>query len=168
MKWRDQLLCGVLVIPFALGCSAGDDDDAAGTSEGSSSSSSVADSSSTSGPGESSSTGAAPVDYLTMVQPIWNMACTCHLQGPSGTMTATVLTLNEQGSYDQLVDVPAEQAPALDRIEPGDVAASYLIHKLDGTQADVGGSGTPMPQIGMLDEQQRATIDAWITQGAPP
>ena len=43
------------------------------------------------------------------------------------------------------VNVRSGQAPALDRIEPGNPDMSYLYHKLRGTQRDVGGAGSRMP-----------------------
>src|SRR5688500_12606046 len=96
----ERSLGAVLACLLAAGCPADDDDTGASTSDAESSSvGSDPDSSSSSPESESSSTGAPAVDYATMVQPIWNAACTCHLQGPSGTMTATVLTLNEDVSY---------------------------------------------------------------------
>jgi hypothetical protein len=153
-----RLLAATLLL---CACSGTDDDD-------------VGDTSSSSGPMEtsteesSSSTGVPEIDYATMVQPIWNTACTCHLQGPSGTMTATVLTLNEEVSYANLVGAASEEAMGVVRIAPGDPQGSYLWHKLSGTQMSVGGSGTPMPQIGMLTEEQMSAIEDWILGGALP
>lgn len=163
-------LIGISLAGALLGGCPGDDDDdtGAGTTDTSGpGETSLADASSSSGD-ESSSTGAPAIDYVTQIQPIWNTACTCHLMGPSGTMTATVLTLNEEVSYMNLVDAPSEEAVGMDRIEPGDAQASYLWHKLEGTQIAVGGSGSAMPQIGMLTEEQSGAIQAWIMQGAAP
>jgi hypothetical protein len=113
-------------------------------------------------------TGLQVVDYAADVQPIWNGNCTCHLQGPSGTMTATVLTLNPESSYDELVGVASEQVPGMDRVTPADLDGSYLWHKLQGTHMDVGGMGTSMPQGLMLGEEPMATVEAWIAGGAEP
>jgi len=45
--------------------------------------------------------------------------------------------------------------------------SSYLVHKIQGTQATVGGSGERMPLIGgILTEQEIASIRAWIAAGA--
>jgi hypothetical protein len=71
-------------------------------------------------------------------------------------------------SYANLVGAASEEAMGLNRIEPGDPQASYLWHKLSGTQLDVGGSGTPMPQIGMLTAEQMQAIEDWIVGGALP
>ncbi len=52
----------------------------------------------------------------------------------------------------------------LDRVEPGDPDNSYLIHKLEGTQA----VGDRMPQGGpFLDEETIGDIRQWIADGAP-
>jgi hypothetical protein len=45
--------------------------------------------------------------------------------------------------------------------------SSYLVHKIQGTQAAVGGSGDRMPLIGgPLTEGEIAVIRAWIAGGA--
>ena len=45
---------------------------------------------------------------------------------------------------------------------------SYMIHKLRGTQLDVGGSGTQMPQgASPLDISLINIIRAWTRAGAP-
>ena len=61
----------------------------------------------------------------------------------------------------------SQQAP-LPMVEPGDPDASYLLHKLRGEAAGVGGVGTPMP-IGdvLLDEAEIQAIEGWIRNGAP-
>lgn len=113
-------------------------------------------------------TGVGMVDYAADVQPIWNGNCTCHLQGPSGTMTATVLTLNPDISYGELVGVVSEQVPGMNRVTPGDLEQSYLWHKLQNTHLDVGGMGTSMPQGLMLNDEAMAVVEAWIAMGAEP
>jgi hypothetical protein len=64
---------------------------------------------------------------------------------------------------------PSTQVPSLDRVEPGDTALSYAWHKIQGTQATVGGSGLRMPRGGppFLDAAQTALVEAWIQAGAP-
>jgi hypothetical protein len=113
-------------------------------------------------------TGIGMVDYAADVQPIWNGSCTCHLQGPSGTMTATVLTLNAEISHEELVGTASEQVPGMDRVTPGDLEESYLWHKLQNTHLDVGGMGTSMPQGLMLGDEAMAVVEAWIVAGAEP
>lgn len=70
-----------------------------------------------------------------------------------------------QTSYDNLVDVPSRQVPARLRVEPGSPGTSYLIDKLEGTQA----SGSRMPQgQSPLSADTIAVIRQWIADGAPP
>jgi len=57
----------------------------------------------------------------------------------------------------------------LNRIEPGDSAKSYLWHKINGTQADVGGGGSNMPLgAGALPQATLDIINEWIAGGAQP
>jgi hypothetical protein len=70
-------------------------------------------------------------------------------------------------AYAELVDAMSFQAP-LPQVAPFDPANSYLILKLRGTAATVGGVGSPMPigDVG-LDEADIQAIEAWIANGAP-
>jgi outer membrane protein assembly factor BamB len=69
-------------------------------------------------------------------------------------------------AYDNLVNVPSVDIPAMDRVEPFDSQASYLMHKLDGTHLLVGGSGGQMPPGSPLSALDRNGIRAWINAGA--
>ena len=51
-------------------------------------------------------------------------------------------------------------------ITPGDAGASYLIHKLEGTHADVGGAGVQMPPGVSLDPDDIDLLMQWIDEGA--
>jgi hypothetical protein len=62
----------------------------------------------------------------------------------------------------------SSQAPALMRVEPGSPDDSYLWHKLSGTQATVGGSGSNMPKVGSLTADEKSWIEQWILDGALP
>lgn len=128
------------------------------------------DETSTSSGGEDSTTSVPVVDYATQIQPIWNFQCTCHLQGMSGTMVATTLTLNMEVSYGELVGKEVMSVPglALDRIAPFDPDASYLWHKIHDTQLEVGGNGTEMPPGAVLPEADVQLIEDWIRGGALP
>ena len=98
------------------------------------------------------------------VQPIFNAKCgaTCHLgNGVSGG-----LDLDSQ-TYDNLVYAPATQTN-MDRVTPGDLANSYLWHKLQGTHSSVGGSGAKMPKGSSLTSSQLSKIQTWLEEGAPP
>lgn len=98
------------------------------------------------------------------VYPIIAANCSCHVGGsPGGLAMPDAAT-----AHANLVDTPAGQTMgALDRVAPGDPESSYLIHKLNGTQMDVGGSGTKMPQGGALDPAEINVIIDWINDGAP-
>lgn len=119
---------------------------------------------------ESSGSSGEPlpeVDYETDIQPLFNTNCTCHLMGGSGTMTAPFMTLNPGMSRAQIVDVASEQSDLV-RVAPGDLEASYLWHKLEGTHMDVGGMGLQMPQTGPLMDADLDLVRAWILGGALP
>jgi hypothetical protein len=99
------------------------------------------------------------------VQPIFTASCAlsgCHLApNPQQGMD-----LSDGEAYANIVNVPSVES-ALDRIEPGDPEASYLVHKLLGTQTEVGGSGEQMPLTG--GPLMRATINvvrSWVRAGA--
>ncbi len=109
----------------------------------------------------------ASISYGLDIQPIWDAHCTiCHAPGGVGVLFAG-LDL-ETDSYNALVGVPSTQAP-LSRVEPFDPNASYLWHKLNGTQLSVGGTGQTMPIMGPpLDAATLALIEQWILEGANP
>lgn len=93
------------------------------------------------------------------IAPILSASCGCHVAGSGGLAF-------DGDPYGALVEVPAVGAD-LSYVEPGDVEASYLVHKLRGTQGSVGGGGSTMPLGGSLSEDQIETIEAWIEAGAP-
>ncbi len=69
-------------------------------------------------------------------------------------------------TFANIVSVTAGEA-TLARIEPGDPTASYLIHKLLGTQNTVGGFGGQMPLGGTpLTKGVIDIIRAWTQGGA--
>lgn len=101
----------------------------------------------------------AAVSFEASVAPILESSCGCHIGGAGG------LAFGDD-PYDALVGAPA-RALDMPYVEPGDLEGSYLVHKLRGTQADVGGNGGPMPIGDSLSEDQVATIEAWVEAGAP-
>jgi len=110
-----------------------------------------------------------PDDDVTLsgdVQPIFTANCAfsgCH----AGTNPALGQNLSAGQSYGSIVDVVSQEAPALMRVRPFLPDSSYLVHKIQGTQGSVGGSGGRMPLGGApLTADQIATIRAWITAGA--
>lgn len=79
------------------------------------------------------------------------------------------LDLSAAVAYANIVNVPSQQLPAMNLITPGNALQSYLMHKLDGTQASVGGSGAQMPRNATpLSQGERDQIRDWIQQGAVP
>ena len=111
-------------------------------------------------------TSAGTTSYARDVDPIVTRSCAtsgCHdAEAEEG------LDLRSAVALASLVDVPAEQAP-LDRVEPGDPAASYFWHKLNGTQSSVGGRGDTMPKDAPpLSAEELALIEAWISEGTLP
>jgi len=99
------------------------------------------------------------------VEPIFGGNCAlsgCHVapNPPEG------MELSVGAAYDNIVNVKSGESP-LDRVEPGDPDASYLIHKLQGTQGTVGGGGSQMPlNSAALPEGTIDIIRAWIQTGA--
>ena len=78
------------------------------------------------------------------------------------------MNLSAGQAYQNIVGVPSVELPAFDRIEPGQPDQSYLVHKIQGTQASVGGSGQRMPLGGSpLSQDDIDAIRAWVNAGAP-
>jgi len=115
--------------------------------------------------------GGAPAStYLSKIQPIWDANCVgCHTGGAGAPQG---LDLTNGNSFGLLVNVNSKELPSMKRIKANDVANSYLVHKVEGTQASVGGSGGKMP-LGCsgatcLSATQINDIKAWINAGASP
>jgi uncharacterized protein YjdB len=110
---------------------------------------------------------ASPVSFATDVQPIFNTstpACTsCH---PS----AAGMDLTAGSSYANIVNQNAAEVPAMKRVRPFMPDSSYLVHKIQGTQNSVGGTGARMPLgcsgNGCLSNASINLIRNWILQGA--
>ena len=68
----------------------------------------------------------------------------------------------------ELVGKPSLQVPAMPIIDPGNPGNSYLMPKLRGTAASVGGVATRMPlNAPPLSDRDIAAIESWIQAGAP-
>lgn len=96
------------------------------------------------------------------VQEIWDASCSgssCHTGGGQ----AGGIALDD--GYAATVDAPSGKGD-LDYVEPGDPCASYLYHKLAGSQLEVGGTGGQMPLGGELTEAELATVTNWIKNNA--
>lgn len=111
-------------------------------------------------------TGGDAVTYAD-IQAIWDTKCVMACHTPGGSASTNGPILGADVSHANIVDKQAVTV-ALPLITPGDPDASYLWHKINGTQTDVGGGGSKMP-IGLgLDEPTLAMIEQWIVDGAKP
>lgn len=92
---------------------------------------------------------------------------TCGVAGCHGAETAAAgLVLAGGAAYTNLVGVPSTQVPRLKRVEPAESDSSYLVNKLEGTQATVGGTGNRMPPGLPRDAGFSAAVWRWIEKGA--
>jgi len=110
--------------------------------------------------------GNATATFAGDVQPIFTANCAfsgCH----GGGSPAQGMNLSAGQAYQSIVGVPSVELPSMDRIEPGQPDQSYLVNKIQGTQASVGGSGQRMP-LGMspLSQDDIDTIRSWVEAGA--
>lgn len=106
---------------------------------------------------------ATTVSFVNEVQMVFDFNCvSCHQTGAENAD----LNLGFDVSYDELVGVASVQSPLL-RVQPGMPSESYLLHKLEGSQQEVGGSGSQMPLgLGPLPDADIATIRTWIDECA--
>lgn len=104
------------------------------------------------------------VGYATTVQPLFDRACNCHQSEP----LMAPFSLKAAGAYEAMVNVPSMQLPTMNLVTPGKLNDSYLWHKIDGTQLEVGGMGGRMPLTIPLSADEQAIVEQWIVAGAPP
>lgn len=109
------------------------------------------------------------VSFAEHVQPILTDNCVeCHSLG--GVWQSLNMTEN---AYDELVDVDGIQTMALadyKLVVPGEPELSYILYKLEGSQAEVAGAaaGKQMPlDRPPLAQDLQDTIRTWIECGAP-
>ncbi len=155
---RNLILISCLFVLGASGCFAVNVlEDSAGTSEGGSTGPVGATSS------DAPTTGASgSCDFAVDVQPIFTTSCAlggCH----AGATAQLGLDLGEGVAYGALVGVDSASLPGTLRVAPGDPAASLLLLKV-GPNPPV---GQRMPLGGALSAAQLATLEAWVTAGAP-
>jgi hypothetical protein len=104
-----------------------------------------------------------PPTFTAVWTDVISINCSCHGSGAGGWAHNN----NQSDAYEILVGISSGEAPDLNRIEPFDTDASYLVHKLDGSQDSVGGSGARMPRNSpQLPQVERALIRDWINAGA--
>ncbi|MCG8424226.1 MAG: hypothetical protein MJE77_40555 [Proteobacteria bacterium] len=72
-----------------------------------------------------------------------------------------------EAPLDLLIGVPSAQSD-MNLIEPGNVLASYLWHKLASTQNIARGSGSSMPLGTPLSDGDIDLVAEWIDTGASP
>lgn len=105
--------------------------------------------------------------WLGRVQPLLEANCGgCH----GGTEPQAGFDLVSEGAYERLLG-PSTQNPAMNFIEPGDPANSYLWLKLTAESGDGTISGFPMPidpleGVRRLSEGALADLETWILNGA--
>jgi uncharacterized protein (TIGR03118 family) len=88
----------------------------------------------------------------------------CH-NGAGGVLPGVMNLSSAAASFAALVNVDSLEVGALKRVAPGNPAGSYLVQKLEGTQA----MGQRMPLGGpFLDAADVARVEAWIQAGAQP
>jgi hypothetical protein len=105
------------------------------------------------------------VRFAQHIQPIFTASCAlsgCH----AGAGAAQGMDLSEGNAYGSIVNVPSNESTLL-RIKPFEPDSSYLIHKVQGTQASVGGSGVQMPRgAPPLSQEVIDLMRAWVSKGA--
>lgn len=111
-------------------------------------------------------TATASISFSEQVQPVFDTHCVvCHQYGAE----QAGLSLEDGDAHSNLVNVKSTQSP-LERVVPGKIEASYLVHKLRGTHNEVGGSGVLMPLSsggkGAMSVEENALVTSWIEQGA--
>jgi hypothetical protein len=104
--------------------------------------------------------------FAADIQPMLTARCAtggCHNLATS----QAGLNLARGYAYDALVDVPSVYGAPLDRVEPGNAVASFLVHAIQAPQAPRG--ILPRMPLGRepLTDNQIQTIVNWIGQGAP-
>ena len=75
------------------------------------------------------------------------------------------LNLAHDVAYDQIVNVPSKERPALMYVVPGDPDSSYLVHKVEGLP-DIIGRRMPFSGPPYLTDGQILILKRWITTGA--
>ncbi len=106
---------------------------------------------------------AEPVSFTKDIVPILKTRCVmCHLTGKEPGS----IQLHPKSAHASMVGIKSVEVDMM-RVEPGKPADSYLYRKIEGTHAEVGGTGAPMPSVGSpLKPEQIALVRRWIEEGA--
>lgn len=107
----------------------------------------------------------ASATFAADVQPIFSGNCAfsgCH----AGPTPQQGQNLSAGNAYANIVGVFSRELPTMLRIDPGQPLTSYLVHKIRGTQLQVGGQGVRMPFGGQLTQPEIDVIRAWVQAGA--
>ena len=113
--------------------------------------------------GGGTGTGGLQPTLPSLQEHVFGAICiNCHVPGGAGDF---MFLDTEEHTYQSLVDMPSLENPALDRVEPGDPEASYVVHKIEG-RADIAGDPMPPPPESRLTPEQIAAIREWIENGA--
>ena len=110
-------------------------------------------------------TGKAPaaISFSRDIQPIFDENCVaCHQPGSA----EQGLMLDASAAYRHIVGVASKESKAV-LVVPGQPDQSYLLAKLSGSQARLGGRGQQMPLGDPLPPAKIALVRAWIAAGAP-
>lgn len=152
MKWQGLwMACALALTMPACDPETEDDTGAAGTDDGDAS-----DDGDDANADDGSGGGSR---FDAEIGPLLTANCSCHIAGAGG------LAFGDD-AYAAIVGVGAAGAD-LNYIEPGDVENSYIVHKIRGTQASVGGGGDAMPPGGMVSDGDQQILEDWIAAGAP-
>ena len=114
--------------------------------------------------GESGGGGAA-FTFARIQAEIFTPNCAkagCHVVG----VATGGMVLQAGLAYGEIVGHPAQESPALARVEPGVPERSYLLKKIRG-DADITGLRMPADGPPYLTREQIDGIAGWIRAGAP-
>lgn len=111
---------------------------------------------------------APEVSFSRDIVPMFVESCTACHTGEAARTGSSNLNLTPAFAYGDLIRVLSNQVGTMARVMPGDPDNSYLLHKLMGTQAEVGGRGQQMPRgAEPWTAEQIELVRLWIAQGAP-
>jgi glucose/arabinose dehydrogenase len=100
------------------------------------------------------------IDYMSQIQPIWDLSCNgCHNAG-SGNNGGLNLQTN---SYTNLLSATSLEVPGRRLVEPGDASRSFLFEKINCSSPQV---GTRMRPADPMRAEEQALVFHWIQQGA--